>query len=125
MQPNSRAGVTFQVRLVSADESREELLRTLRSVVGPVRGTAGCLRCNLLEDVQDPTEVVFVEDWRSEEAFVRHIRTDVFRRVLQGMDLAAEPPEVRIKSVSGVGGMERLRELVEAGREHFDGKETT
>lgn len=116
MKLDGTSGVTFSLRLVAPEERREELLQTFRSVVGPIRGTPGCLRCSLLEDVQQPSEIVFEMEWKKEAAFARHVQTDLFRKVLQGMDLAAEPPEVRIKTVSGVGDMERLRELVQASQ---------
>lgn len=108
-------GVTFTVRLDVSAERRNEVIETFRSVVGPIRGTAGCSRCNLLEDVQQPNEVELVVEWRGEEDFARHVRSDLFRRVLQGMELACQPPEVRIRTVEGVRGMDLLHELVESG----------
>lgn len=116
MKPDTSSVVSFSVRLIADEEHRDELLQTLRSAVGPTRGTAGCLRCSLLEDVQQPDELLFEMEWKSEAAFAQYVQSALFRRVLQGMDLAAELPVVEIKTVSGVGGMAQLRELVEAGR---------
>lgn len=104
-------GVTFTVRLEVSAERLGEVLQTFRSVLGPIRGTIGCLRCHLLEDVQQPNEVELVVEWKREEDFARHVRTDLFRRVLEGMELACQPPEVRIRTVEGARGMDLLREL--------------
>jgi quinol monooxygenase YgiN len=111
--------VTFTVRLEVYSEHRDEAIQTFRALLGPIRGTAGCLRCHLLEDVQEPNEVELVVEWKTEEDFARHVRTDLFRRVLQGMELACEPPEVRIRAVEGTRGMDLLHEFIddrESGR---------
>ena len=40
------------------------------------------------------------------------MHSDVFRRILQAMELASKPPEVEVKTVSGVRGMDFLHEIL-------------
>ena len=105
-------GVTFSLGLVSSEERWDELVRAFRSVVGPLRGTAGCVRCRLLEDVQQPNALQLFVEWRSQEDFERHVKTDLFRRILHAMELSAESPDLQIRTIAGVRGMDLLREAM-------------
>ncbi len=111
-EPNSNHRVTFSVHLVAPEGGRDELVRTFRALLGPIRGTAGCLRCHLLEDVQQPNEVTLRVEWSRQEAFERHVRSELFRRILQAVELAAEPPDLEIQTIAGVRGMGLLREIL-------------
>ena len=110
--PETSRGVTFSLRLVAPDDGRDEVVKTFRSVLGPIRGSAGCLRCSLLEDVQQSNQLQLSVDWKRQEDFERHVKSDVFRRVLQATELAAELPELQIRTVTGVRGMGLLREIL-------------
>lgn len=98
-------------RVVAADETQDELVRTFRALIGPVRGTPGCRNCRLLEDLQRPGQLVFSEEWTNQRDFARHVRSDQFRRVLVALELAAEPPELEIETISGRRGMGLIFEL--------------
>ena len=113
--PDASQRVTFSLKLVATGDQRRELVQTFRSLLRPIRGSAGLLRCNLFEDVQLPDELQLLVEWRTREHFERHLETDVFRRILMGMDLAAEPPELEIRTISGVLGLDFVREFL--GRE--------
>ena len=110
--PEPSCGVTFSLVLVASEERWDELVKAFRSVVGPLRGTAGCVQCRLLEDVQQLRELELFVEWRSREDFECHVKTELFRRVLHGMELAAEPPDLQIHAVAAVGGMDLLREIL-------------
>ena len=110
--PQRNHGVTFSVRLVAPDERPDELIETFRSLLGPIGAATGCLGCHLLEDVQHPEEVQLLVEWKRREDFERHVRTELFRRVLQGLELSAVPPELRIRTIAGVRGMDLLREIL-------------
>ena len=109
--PVSQA-VTFAVRLVAPKGRREVLLNIFRSLVGRFRAAAGCARCALLEDVQDVDVLEFFVEWRSYEAFVLQVQSELFRQVLIGMEQAAEPPVVEIRTVSRTRGMDLLFEIL-------------
>jgi len=109
--PGSK-GVTFMVRLVASSERREVLLETFGYLVDRVRATVGCACCTLLEDVQEADVLEFFVEWRSYEEFILHVQSDLFRQVMIGMELAAEPPVVEIRTVSGMRGMDLLFEIL-------------
>ena len=114
-------GVTFSLRLVRPDDGSDEAIKTLRAVLGPTGACAGCLRCTLLEDVQRPNELHLLVKWRSREDFERHVKTELFRSVLQAVDLSTEPPDLEVQTITDVHGMELLREILGYAK---NGKET-
>lgn len=117
-------GVTFSAGLVAREGRRDELVKTFQALLGSIRGSAGCLQCNLLEDVQQSNEIKLLVQWESREDFERHVKSDAFRRVLVGMELSAEPPDLRIQTIAGVSGMDLLREILECDDRAQGRKET-
>jgi len=53
-----------------------------------------------------------MERWRSREALERHLRSPLYCRVLEAMELSRQPPEVEFFAVQDIGGLE----LVEKAR---------
>lgn len=103
--------ITSTVRMVFSVSSREEALRVLRGLVGPVRSHPGCLATRLMQDVDDERVLTWVDQWRRREDHERHVRSDAFRRLLAVMDLAAEPPTFEVDDVSRRRGFEVVEEL--------------
>jgi hypothetical protein len=61
--------------------------------------------------VQRPGQLQFYEEWATSEDFAQHVQSDLFQRVLVGLELAVEPPEVEIEMISGRRGMDLIFEL--------------
>ena len=110
--PERSPRVSFSLRLAAPAEGPDELVKTLQSLLGPIRAAAGCLRCVLLEDVRQANELHLLVEWRSWEDFEHHVKTDPFRRVLQGLELSTEPPDLQIRTITGVRGMDLLQEIL-------------
>ena len=86
-------------------------LELLLSAAGPIRAKRGCRTSRVERDAAEEGLVHYAEEWETEGAFVRHVRSDEFWRVLLAMDLCAEEPEVTIGDLSARRGMEALRRL--------------
>jgi len=88
------------------------LYQTLFSSLGPTRVMPGCLGCRLYHDPDKNTH--FLESrWASEEDLIRHIRSDVYKKLLLLMELGADAPSIEFFTVSEVRGLD----LIEAARE--------
>ena len=61
--------------------------------------------------------MLYVEQWESEEDLQRHIRSDLYRRILEAMELSCRSPEVSFHSVSATAGMELIEALRGAAAE--------
>ncbi|MBE0616430.1 MAG: antibiotic biosynthesis monooxygenase [Proteobacteria bacterium] len=90
-----------------------QALEILASTVGPIRAKRGCKSCRVELDAGGERALRYSEEWDSEEAFHRHLRSEEFWRVLVAMDLCSEEPEVTIGELSAQYGLEALRKLRE------------
>lgn len=51
----------------------EDLKRVLTDFVSPTRAEDGCISYDLLENISDPADLTFVEEWTSEAALEKHL----------------------------------------------------
>ena len=72
----------------------------------------GCVDCRILEDVDDETLVIYIEEWGTREHLERHIRSDRYTRLLEIIERSDEQPDIRYDTVSQHQGIE----LIEAVR---------
>ena len=94
--------------MVVPPERRDDIVTMLRSMIGPVSVSTGCLTCRLFQDVLDENMLCWEEEWRTREDLHRHIRSTQYRRILAALDLASEKPDVRVEHVSAGLGMELI-----------------
>jgi len=99
------------VKIVPLPDKRVEVLDILATVTGPTQSEPGCLDCSLLEEHGDEYAIFYVEQWRSEQEMNRHIRSSLYDRVLQAMDLSRTPPDVKYHEISHSSGLELVSVL--------------
>jgi quinol monooxygenase YgiN len=99
-----RASVTINV----LPDQCFNVLRALRSFLGPTRTERGCLECNLYQDAEDPSRLSLIEEWDDEDHFQRRLRSKEYRNLLMVMELASAPPTIRIDFVNDRRGMEAI-----------------
>ena len=110
--------ILFVLRLALPQEKRIDAINTIKSIVEPTRVLPGSQYCKLYCDVENDDQLVFLEEWRSQEDLERHIRSDDFRIILAVMDLGSEPPIPDFHTVSSTDGMELIEKI--RGRNHKD-----
>jgi quinol monooxygenase YgiN len=103
--------VISTLRMSVPPDKRDEVLRTLRMVMGPTRAHLSCISCCLYQDVEDENLVSFVQEWESQEALEANIRTDDYRKILAVMELADAQPEIKFITASHTAGMELIEDL--------------
>jgi quinol monooxygenase YgiN len=103
------------VTIAALADQRQQVVQVLRSLVCPTRVEAGCLRCELHENLETPGTFTFVEEWATLAHFERHLRSELYRRLLIVMELAVEPPDVRFRVVTDCMSMEAIH-AVRQGR---------
>ncbi len=104
------------VDIKASAEKREELRRALSSISGPTEAEPGCVSCQLYQPLADPSIVRVETHWKTECDFLRHLRSDAYKKFLVLMELGCEPPTVEFYTVSelrGLGLVELAREFVE------------
>jgi quinol monooxygenase YgiN len=89
----SKAMVRVVARIVAIPEKVEQLKLVLFGLIDPSRQESGCIQYELLQNHEDPTDFVFVEEWESEALLNAHLESPHINEAdakLEGL-LAAEP----------------------------------
>jgi quinol monooxygenase YgiN len=89
-------------RVVAIPDRVEALRKLLLQLLKPTRAEPGCIRYELLQNLQDPTDFTFVEEWRDEAAITAHMGTPHVREVLARVpELLRQAPDIRTYEVVG------------------------
>src|ERR1700709_1968426 len=96
------------MQIVTSDEKRTVLLRTLGSMLGPTRVAPGCLDARLYSDLDKRKALLLVEDWESREQFERNLDTAKLNAIVAIIELSSEAPVVRLDSVQRQEGIDTL-----------------
>ncbi len=96
-------------------QKRAEALKILKSMVARSKARPDdCVFCRINEDALEVNILQFEEMWRSEEEFVRHLRSAEYRKVLLVLEMAQKQPEIRFDTIISSTGIE----VIEKAREH-------
>jgi quinol monooxygenase YgiN len=104
--------VICTLRILTAPQSRAEVVRTLVAQLGLTRVQPGCHRCDLYQDVEDREAITLVEEWESQSDLSLRLRSEEYRSVLAAIELSRERPEIHFDTVARRGGLE----VVESAR---------
>jgi quinol monooxygenase YgiN len=73
-----------------------ELLSVLSSLVEPTCKEPGCLKYELLQNNEDPTDFTLIEEWQNNAALETHFATEHFKDALTKLpNLVAAEPDIR------------------------------
>jgi quinol monooxygenase YgiN len=102
---------------ISASHPREHQLGdALASLVGPIQVQPGCLGCRLLKSAATERGICVLARWETQKDLIRHLQSDVYKKLLLLMELSATPPVVEFFDVLEIRGLD----LVEAARNSPD-----
>ena len=90
---------------------QQVVLDVLRSVIVPTRLKSGCMDCAVYTDQGEEQTILYLEQWQSRKPLDRHIRSELYFRVLSAMELAKEAPEIYFHEVSDTKGFEYIEAL--------------
>ena len=99
------------VELLPSPGSKQSILEILRIAQRSARTKAACVGCDIYETVDTSHKILYLEQWRNVEDLHRHIQSSVYLRVLNAMDLSAEPPTVVFHKVSDTKSMDLIESL--------------
>ena len=78
---------------------------------GPVTALSDCLDCIVAVEWGEGGAICYIELWRTREALARQLRSPLFGRVLEAMELSHKPPLIDFLEVNSIGGMELMENL--------------
>jgi quinol monooxygenase YgiN len=103
------------VTIVATPDKRSEILKSMRSTVGPTRVQQGCIECRVQIDAVDPEVLTLIQTWKTRADLERHVKSDVYRTVLAIMESSMNRPEVAFHTISKTEGLEAVKKLRQAG----------
>jgi quinol monooxygenase YgiN len=98
--------VVATLRVVVPTSKRQEILMTLRSVLATTEVQSECERCRLYRDTQDDRAFLLVQEWTTQTALDRYLRSDLYRIILAVVETASEPPEISFDTLARRAGVE-------------------
>ena len=82
--------------LTSRPDTIEQTRKALIELIEPTRAENGCIRYELTQNNDDPTDFTFVEEWASDATLDEHLESEHIRKLqLRADELFASPPDIR------------------------------
>jgi len=77
-------------------EKLQETLDAFDALVSATRAEEGCIFYEVLQNAEEPHDITFVEEWKSNEALDRHFATEHFGAIAsRAEELLTAPPDIR------------------------------
>ena len=93
MSPNTLRVVAH---LTAKPDKIEETREALIELIKPTRDEDGCVRYELTQNNDDPSDFTFVEEWTCDASLDEHLQSEHIRKLQSRADeLFAAPPDIR------------------------------
>ena len=107
----SRGMIQARLTIVSDPNRREEMVRSICTLIESSRLDSGCLDCRLYAGVSDPNALTLVEEWATRPDLERRLRSTEYGQLLQLMEVSREPPETVFHLITQTSGLETIRQV--------------
>ncbi|MFD6415213.1 putative quinol monooxygenase [Streptomyces sp. NPDC060194] len=86
----------------AAQGKAEEVVRLIEDVVEPTRAEAGCVRYELMRDLDDDHRIILIEEWADQSARDAHLASEHLVRMFREMEplLAAQGRGTRVARIA-------------------------
>jgi len=96
------------IRLKASPKKAAEAETILQAMVERTQHTPGCLGCHVYQDLQDRSVLLFEEEWQTPADLDRHLRSDTYRYLIEVLEMAIQPPQIRFDTISHSAGIETI-----------------
>ncbi len=84
-------------KLTASPDRVEALKELLSGLLEPTRQEKGCIKYELFQNQDDPTDFTFMEEWQDRESLQQHLGSDHIQQALSVLDpLVVAPPDIRV-----------------------------
>ncbi len=102
-----RAGmIRSSIRMLIPLNKQSEALEILGSVNTQIQFEPGCVSSRVYRGVDEVRAIMVEELWTGDEDVLRHLQSDLYRRVLLVVEMSEEPPEIRFDTIMRSNGFE-------------------
>lgn len=103
------------IRMLIPLNKQSEALEIMGSVITQIQFEPGCVSSRVYRDVDEVRAIMLEELWMCEEDVLRHLRSDLYRRVLLVVEMSEKPPEIRFDTVICSNGVEMIEKARNRG----------
>lgn len=100
--------VQLLVRLVAAPDHVPDVVGALRTVMRPAQQARGCSFAGVYTSAVESGRLLYMEEWDDACDLHRQFGTERFQRLMELLEIAADPPDVEFRMVSDIRGLEYM-----------------
>lgn len=78
---------------------------------GIITTKADCQGCLLTVEAITSKSICYMERWRTREALDRHLRSALYGRVLEAMELSCMAPTIEFYEITDIGGLDLIEHV--------------
>lgn len=97
------------IRMLIPLSKQGEALDILSSVTVQAQFDPNCISSRLYRDVDEGRAIMVEELWTNDKYILRHLQSEVYRRVLLAIEMAEESPEIRFDTIEHSSGFETIK----------------
>lgn len=102
--------VRSTIRMLIPLSKQTEALEILGNVHSQIQFEPNCISTRLYRGVDEVRAIMVEELWKSYSDIQRHLKSDVYQRLLMVIEMAEETPDIRFETVTHAGGVEIIKE---------------
>jgi quinol monooxygenase YgiN len=103
--------IQARLTIFAQPNQREELVRSIYSLIESSRLDSSCLDCRLYSDVANPDALTLVEEWATRSDLERRLRSTSYGQLLQLLEVSRDPPETVFHTITATTGLETIRNV--------------
>ena len=88
------------IKMVVPPGRREELMQTIKAILGPIRQEKGCNSCHCYVDIGDENLFYMRQEWTTRRTLDTHLRSPLFSVLSGAMKLLDLEPVISFNSIS-------------------------
>jgi quinol monooxygenase YgiN len=96
---NTVCMILLIIRMKVFSEKRKELSQAMTYLAGCIRTDKGCGRCDFCQNLEDENDLLFLEEWDTEENLKRHMQSEHFKVIRGTANLLEAPCEIVFHTV--------------------------
>ena len=93
-------------KLFPAPGTEDSVVEILETVKVHLDTQVDCLQCSVAIETGEYTAIRFSEIWTSREARDLHLRSAIFMRILEALELSTRQPVIDFYEMSAIGGLD-------------------
>ena len=101
------------ILIVADSENIDKVIEVLSSVKGQTEGKSGCISCLINQEVYNENRISYKEIWENQEQLNKHIRSNLYQKILIAIDMSSQPPDIQFCTISCIGGIELIESALE------------